>query len=229
MVSVITCTMRENFIDNVFENYSRQTLKNKELIIILNKNSMNIDKWVEKGSAYPNVRVYQLHEKATLGDCLNFGVIKSKYDIIAKLDDDDYYGPNYLTSAMRALRQDKGSIVGKSAYYIYFKRKNALVYVQGPENSITDSVAGATLAFKKEIFKDVQFEKVNRAEDYFFIDQAKQFGHTVYALDRNDFVVIRHDTENHTWKVSDEELMGWGKLITNRDEIRSIISNIKIV
>jgi glycosyltransferase involved in cell wall biosynthesis len=228
MVSVITCTMRENFIDNVFENYSRQTVDNKELIIILNKDSMNIDKWVEKGKAYPNVRVYQLHEKATLGDCLNFGIIKSNYDIIAKFDDDDFYGPNYLAGATRPLKQNLGSIVGKSAYYIYFKRKNALVYVQGPENSITDTVAGATLVFKKEIFKNVQFEKVNRAEDYFFIDQAKQCGHKVYALDRNDFVVIRHDTENHTWKVTDEELMSWGKLVTNMDDFQSIISKIKI-
>ena len=52
-----------------------------------------------KRKGLPNVRVYQLHEKATLGDCLNYGVIKSKYDIIAKLDDDDYYGPNYELSA----------------------------------------------------------------------------------------------------------------------------------
>lgn len=227
MVSVITCTIREDFIDNVFNNYQQQAWKNKELIIILNKDSMNISKWKKKAKNYRNVRVYQLHEKATLGDCLNFGVLKSNYDYIAKFDDDDYYGPNYLTGAMEAFKNKNVSIVGKSSYYIYFKNKNALVFVSGIENDITDTVAGASLVFRKEVCKTVPFEKVNRAEDYFFIDQSKKAGFTVYSLDHYDFAVMRHNTEDHTWKVSDDDLMGWGELIAYTEDFQSIVSNTK--
>ena len=49
----------------------------------------------------------------------------------------------------------------------------ALVFVPGEENSFTDTVSGATLVFRKEIFKKVQFEKVNRAEDYFLLTKLK--------------------------------------------------------
>jgi glycosyltransferase involved in cell wall biosynthesis len=216
--------MREDFIDNVFKNYHQQTWKDKELIIILNKDSMDIDKWIMKAKNYRNIRVYQLHEKATLGDCLNFGILKANYDNIAKFDDDDYYGPNYLASAMQALKNKKVSIVGKSSYYIYFKNKKALVLVSGIENDITDTVAGASLVFRKEVWDTVQFEKVNRAEDYFFIDQCKENGFNVYSLDHYDFAVIRHTTENHTWKVSDEDLMGWGELVAYTDDYQSIVS-----
>jgi len=224
VVSIITCTIREESIDNVFNNYQQQTWKDKELIIILNKDSMDIDRWIKKAKKYPNVKVFQLHEKATLGDCLNFGVMNSSHDYIAKFDDDDYYGPEYITSSMEVFKNKNVSIVGKSSYYIYFKNKKALIHVPGTENAISETVAGATLLFRKEIFYYVRFEKVDRAEEYFFIDQCKKEGYQVYSTDPCDFAVIRHDTENHTWKISDEDLMEWGNLIAYTDDYQSTVS-----
>ncbi|QCJ41552.1 glycosyltransferase family 2 protein [Bacillus sp. S3] len=227
MVSIITCTIREESIDNVFKNYQQQTWKDKELIIILNKDSMDIDRWHKKARDYPNVQVFQLHEKATLGDCLNFGVMNASSDYIAKFDDDDYYGPEYITSSMDAFKNKNVWIVGKSSYYIYFKNKKALIYVSGTRNSITDTVAGATLLFRKEMFYHIRFEKVNRAEDYFFIDQAKKAGFQIYSTNPRHFAVIRQDLEQHTWKISDEDLMGWGDLVSYTDDFQSIVSKSK--
>ncbi|MED1467152.1 glycosyltransferase [Bacillus salipaludis] len=225
MVSIITCTIRDEFINNVFKNYQQQTWKDKELIIVLNKDSMSIDKWMEKAKNHQNVRVFQLHEKATLGDCLNFGVLKATHDIIAKFDDDDYYGPEYITSSMQAFKDEKVAIAGKGSYYIYFKNKKALVLVPGEENSFSDTVAGATLMFRKAVSEKVQFEKVNRAEDYFFIDQCKKAGFEIYSTDCFHFAVVRHDTEKHTWKVSDEDFMGWGDIVAHTEDFYPIVSN----
>ena len=224
MVSIITCTIREECIDNVFKNYQQQTWKDKELIIILNKDSMDIDLWIKKAKNYQNVQVFQLHEKATLGDCLNFGVMNARYDYIAKFDDDDYYGPEYITSAMEAFTDNNVAIVGKSSYYIYFKNKKALIHVNGTKNSITDTVAGATLLFRKEIFYYIRFKKVNRSEDYFFIEDCKQEGFLIYSTDPRHFAVIRQDPEQHTWKISNEDLMGWGNLVGYLEDYQTIVS-----
>jgi len=224
MVSIITCTIREEFIENVFKNYQQQTWEEKELIIILNKDSMDINKWLKKAKDYPNVRVFQLHEKAALGDCLNFGVLKAKYDFVAKFDDDDYYGPNYISSTMEAFKDKSISVVGKNSYYIYFKNKRALIFVLGKENSLSDTVAGASLVIRKEVFQKIQFEKVNRAEDYFFIDECKKQGLNVYSTNHHHFAVIRHDTASHTWKISDEDFMEWGELVAYTDDFAEIVS-----
>ncbi|MDN3019616.1 glycosyltransferase [Paenibacillus sp. BSR1-1] len=224
MVSIITSTIREENIDNVFKNYQQQTWKDKELIVILNKDTMDIDKWIKKAKKYRNVQVYQLHENATLGDCLNFGIRKAKYDIIAKFDDDDYYGPDYIKSSMDVFNHENVSIIGKNSVYIYFKNKKALVHVSGAENSISDTVAGATLMFKKEVFQHVQFEKVNRAEDYFFLEQCKEKGYNIYSTDRYHFAVIRQEAEKHTWKIQEEDLMEWGELIAYTEDFQSFIS-----
>ena len=185
---------------------------------------MDINRWIKKAKKYRNVQIYQLHEKAALGDCLNFGIMKSNYDIIAKFDDDDYYGPDYIKSSMDAFKNKDISIIGKSSLYIYFKNKQALIHVSGNENAVTDTVAGATLMFRKEVFHQVQFEKVNRAEDYFFIEECKKKGFTVYSTDRYDFAVIRNDAENHTWKIADNELIEWGETITYTDDYKPLVS-----
>ncbi len=229
MVSIITCTIRDECMDNVFKNYQQQTWWEKELIIILNKDTMDIDKWIKKAKKYPNVRVYQLHEKAALGDCLNFGVLNSNYDIIAKFDDDDYYGPDYIANAMSVFEDPNISIVGKSSIYIYFKNKKALIHVPGIENSMSDTVAGATLMFRKNVFYNIRFEKVNRAEDYFFIDQCKKEGFSIYSTDRYDFAAIRQDSANHTWKISDEDLMGWGGLVEYTKNFQSLVQKRKLL
>lgn len=211
-------------MDNVFNNYQQQTYKDKELIIILNKDSMDIDRWIEKAKKYRNVQVYQLHEKATLGDCLNFGIMRAKDDIIAKFDDDDYYGPDYIKSSIKVFKNKQISIIGKSSIFIYFKNMNALIHVSGNENSITDSVAGATLMFRRDVYQHVQFEKVNRGEDYHFLEQCKEKGFTIYSTDRFHFAVIRHEAEKHTWKISEEELMEWGELIAISEDFQSFVS-----
>ncbi|WP_051348758.1 glycosyltransferase [Peribacillus kribbensis] len=225
MISVITCTIRDDFMENVFQNFIQQSFALKELIIVLNKDDMNLDKWKERADKHPNIRIYQLHENATLGDCLNFGILKSNYEIIAKFDDDDYYGPDYLRNAFAAFDNKDVMIAGKSSYHIYFKKNKALVFIPGEAKNFSDSVSGATLIFRKEIFNKIRFEKTNRAEDYFFLDQAKKLGYTIYSLDPYDFAVIRHDTDRHSWKISDKELMQWGELLTYTDDFVKLISS----
>ena len=225
VVSIITCTIRDECMDNIFNNYQQQTWKEKELIIVLNKDSMDIDRWIKKAKKYPNVQVFQLYENATLGDCLNFGVLNSSYDIIAKFDDDDYYGPDYITNALLVFEDPNISIVGKNSIYIYFKSKKALIHVHGAENAMSETVAGATLMFRKNVFYYIRFEKVNRAEDYFFIEQCKKLDYNIFSTERFDFAVIRQDSEKHTWKINDDDLMGWGDLVGYMDDFQSVISN----
>ena len=57
-ISIIACTMRPEFINNIFANYNRQSYKNKELIIILNHDDIDIDKVKIKAMLYTFVQKY---------------------------------------------------------------------------------------------------------------------------------------------------------------------------
>jgi glycosyltransferase involved in cell wall biosynthesis len=102
-VSIVTCTNRPEFFLNILHNYHNQHYRPKELIIIINKDSVHLKTFQKIASVYPNVSVYQVPERLSLGQCLNCGIARAKHPLIAKFDDDDYYSPYYLREQVKAL------------------------------------------------------------------------------------------------------------------------------
>ena len=122
MVTVVTSTNREYMLDRVIENFSRQSIQEKELIIILNKNGMKRENIADA----PQIRVFQLDEKKTLGECLNFGFAKARYKVVAKFDDDDHYSPDYMAHALQVLKETGADVVGKAGIFVYFNKDRLL-------------------------------------------------------------------------------------------------------
>lgn len=58
-VSIIVCTNRAQFFDNILQNFNRQRYKVKELIIILNHDSMNLQLYRNRVRNHADVTVYQ--------------------------------------------------------------------------------------------------------------------------------------------------------------------------
>ncbi len=214
MISVITSTIRDSCIDNVFDNFTRQSVKDKELIIILNNDTMDKQRWYNRAKLYENVTVYQVNENHSLGYCLNYAIQKSKSTYIAKFDDDDYYGEHYLAQAYKAIKKEKDiGIVGKSAFYIFMENRNELFCVDWDGEGYTDKVSGATLFFKKDVWEQVKFRDRTYAEDYFFLSDCLDKGYKIYSTNVKHFVVIRRAQNDHTWKVNENELLQGTKRI----------------
>ncbi|MGN1402274.1 MAG: glycosyltransferase [Bacillus sp. (in: firmicutes)] len=226
MVSIITCTKRETFIDNVLDNYQKQEWDKKELIIILNNDSMNLKTWQEKARSFKNVSVYQLPESVSLGHCINFGIEKAKYDHIAKFDDDDYYSSKYLAQAMTALKEKDASIVGKITTYLYFEDRELLtIHMPNYENNYLPenmNLKGATLVFKKSVYNKVKFPDRNCDEDDIFTMDCRKHNFKIYVTDRQNFVYIRRDNPtHHTWKQSFDALLKYCTGVKTTNDYKS--------
>jgi glycosyltransferase involved in cell wall biosynthesis len=230
MVSIIACTMRNSYMDNLFANYERQDWPNKEMIIILNKDDMDLDLWKKRANQYKinEVRVYQLPEEYNLGKCLNWAIAKAKGTFIAKFDDDDYYAPGYLRESVNALRQRKGSIIGKNTCYVYFEEKKALMeYRVGQENMKNRGLKGGTLLFRKSIWKKVKFPEFGvDKSDSRWIKGCRASGFTTYSVSKNNYVCIRRkDISSHTQQRSTGTYMSMCKLIRYTDNFIPYISS----
>ena len=199
MITVIACTNRQAFLPKIIENFQRQTLVEKELIILVNSTSMKVD-----SVGYPFI---QIPEEVSLGACLNQGIRLAKYDFVTKMDDDDYYGPNYLKEVYEALVQTDADVVGKRSFYIYFKSNEELrLYNPNHENqwivnngtfTSSDFLSGATLAFKKKILDRVSFPNVNIGEDSGFQRLCYEKGMKVYSLSKEHYAYLRYDDPQH--------------------------------
>ncbi len=209
-VTIITATMRPQFIDEVFKNYARQKWGRKELIIVLSKGDMNMAEYEERAKAYPNVKVFQLAERNSLGECLNYGVSQAKYHYIAKFDDDDYYGPHYIAEAMYMFRRSKADLVGKQSYFFFFPHRKLLLLRRTNNRPFRRCrrIAGATIMFRKRVSKRVKFVKVPRGTDVRFVGACLRKGYKMYSTSKYNFAAFRRaDRQSHTWKVSEKRLM----------------------
>ncbi|QQK79600.1 glycosyltransferase family 2 protein [Salicibibacter cibi] len=208
MISVITCTNRPHMMKQVFENYSGQSLKEKELVLILNNDAMDIKQWLREAKKHPNVSVYQLPEHLSVSECKNFAVKQSNYRYIAKFDDDDYYAPPYLNVVYEAFnKQKKAAIVGKSSIYVYFEKECCLgLLASETENGFVHRVADSTLAFKKDIFPNIRFTNMKVGSDKRFQMDARAKGFAIYSTDHYNHVAIRGG-DAHTWHMKDDQLM----------------------
>jgi glycosyltransferase involved in cell wall biosynthesis len=208
-VSIITCTKRRQCMGTLFRNYSRQNYRNKELIVILNHRSLKIKDYIQAAKSYPNVRIFSLPEHVSLGKCLNYGVQQSRYSHIAKFDDDDYYATNYLTDSMQLMSRTNADIVGKRAHYMYLNSKKLLLLrYYNKANQYVPMIQGATLLVKRHVFSHIRFPDRNRGECVKFCADCIAKGLKIYSGSPFNFLAIRRkNSKDHTWIVSDKELL----------------------
>jgi len=223
-VSVVTCTNRPQFFKHLVANYRRQLYRGKELIIVLNRDGMNLAAYRRKVRAYPDISVYKLKETTSLGRCLNFAVRRAKYPYIAKFDDDDYYSPYYLIEQMAAIRRTGADIVGKRNHLIFFEGRNLLIQrFPGRRNRFVSLVTGGSILFRKRVFRRVRFENRSLGEDVSFLWKCRRRGFRIYSTSIYNFVGIRRENKNsHTWTAHDGYLLKGSRIVAKTANYRRI-------
>lgn len=144
-----------------------------------------------------------------LGECLNVLVRASSGDVVAKMDDDDLYGSNYLSDQLHAMDYSGADVVGKQAHYMYLEGMDATI-LRFPEREhrYTDFVAGPTIMARRDLVIDNPFLAIPRGEDTAFLRSAAAAGARIYAADRFNFVQVRSNPgAGHTWDVTSSELL----------------------
>ena len=230
-VSVIVCSNRLNRIDEIFNNFLRQSYGSKELIIILNNNAMNLDEYVEKAKGHKNIKVLQLDEKFSLGYCFKFALNLAIFDYIAKFDDDDYYGIDYLKQAMEPFRKGSCYVVGKASYFIYFNKNKILArYGEQEKNKFVSKVADSSLVFNRRVFEKIIIPIINGPGTFTIIQtQLRRMGIRIYSTDSYNYLVNRYDDleHHHTWKVSDDEYLGYNNVKIVAKDVEEYIPYIE--
>ncbi len=151
------------------------------------------------------VDIHVLPERLTLGECLNTVIAVSPGRVLAKIDDDDYYGPSYLDDALQAMAYTDAQIVGKGAHYTYLAGADRTV-LRRPrleEQVIETMTTGASLVFARSVWDAVRFPHKTVQEDTWFLGAARAAGATVYANTRFEFTYVRSG-EDHTWQTEEQ-------------------------
>ncbi|WP_221563885.1 UDP-glucose 4-epimerase GalE [Alkalihalobacillus sp. TS-13] len=233
MVSVITCTMRDSCLENVFNNYARQKWDDKELIIVLTKAEMDLERWETEAKKHKNVSVFRVEDGSSLGKCLNFAVEQTNYEIIANFEDDDYYAPEYLTESVSTLEKTNADVIGKTTVFLFMPERKVLTifnsnnehqYVNDQTRFGKQYLQGGTLVMKRHIFEKVTFRNQIKELDRLFCQDCVDKGFKVYSAGMEDFVYIRNDSgSGHTWKVSNDIILNACEVVAHTDDFEPYI------
>jgi len=225
-VTVITCTNRPPQLATILENYCRQSYPQKELVLVLNNDAFDLDEVRRRVAAIPNAHVLQVPEDRTLGECLNRGLDQVGTASWTKFDDDNYYAEHFLMDLMASFKYADADLVGKLSYYVYLEGSGCLALrVPGFEHRYVDFLSGSAMVVRRAVSEQIRFPEISVGEDSEFLRACKERGFRMYSGDRFNYVCCRRaSADEHTWKVSDADLLCKSEIVAYTNDYRSHVT-----
>jgi glycosyltransferase involved in cell wall biosynthesis len=178
---------RESFIHNAIHHFLKQDYINKELIIV-DDGIKSVENLIPQ---HNSIKYFRLNKiiKCSVGEKRNLACEKTNGEIIVHLDDDDWYAANWITESVNALQQNNASICGLAELYFRSPSLNKCWKFTYPSTS-KPWVAGATMCYKKDLWRKHPFKKMLVGEDDNFIWNC---GEKVFAHNyTNGFIATIH-------------------------------------
>lgn len=157
-VSVLVSTLRPDDLTSLLKQLKIQTLPQFELILGLHKMDLNATHKkliAELSKRKISVSTQKFGEEFNLGMILTTLASTSTGDYIAKMDDDDYYGPEHLRDLLDAALDTGADVVGKAMNYVYLEPLQLTVRRFSPVGTQavelwSDWVCGGTILAKRD-------------------------------------------------------------------------------
>lgn len=208
-VSALVSTIRPQQLDHIFRTMASQKGVDLEMVLLSHGFEITreqIDSLKAK-HGFTNVILLSATSDITLGECLKRCVEAASGDVLTKMDDDDYYGPNYLSDQLFALSYSGAQVVGKQAHYMYLASRDVTVLRNSfKEHRFTRLVMGPTIMASRRVFLDTPFRTLGTGEDTAFLNDVIAASGSIYSADRYNFCQYR-SKNNHTWSISDNFLL----------------------
>jgi hypothetical protein len=206
-VTAIVVSKRPQLVDRVVDIIRAQTHRPAQVVFVCHGSDFMPDQVAEKFlSAGIKCLVIPLEAEGTyLADGLNLAREHARTPLIAKIDDDDYYGPNYLKDACLAFTYTDATIVGKNSYFCYLEKTDqTLLRFPGRHYRNTSLVHGGTLVWREELIRHVRFPRMRQGTDSNFLKTVRSAGGRIVSIDPFNFVHVRYaNTSQHTWQIDD--------------------------
>lgn len=214
-VAVVLVTMRPERLANALAYYRAQDYPNRQLVVVLHGQG---DLSAVRRGLRDGEQACQLGTERSLGDCLNFAIEQADAPYWAKMDDDDHYGPSYLSDLLLYRHTAPAQIWGKPPMFLHGEAHDELCWdpvwaehanlLHHADEAGEALVAGGTLLGRREVLEAVRFSSKRRAgSDSEFVRQCYANGINVLATDGFNFVRFRSaDPRLHTWRVPMSEL-----------------------
>jgi glycosyltransferase involved in cell wall biosynthesis len=187
-VSVLTPTYnRQRFFNQYLKLVARQDYEGTIEILVLDDGSEDLSSILKADS---RIRYIKLEKKQPIGHKRNILCDEAKGDLIVHMDDDDFYFPTRISSAVNALQSNNFLIAGTARHFIYdTTTKDDAIFQCGPLGPF--NAGCASMAYWSEYLNNHQYDDAkNKSEELEFTNYFKE---PMYQLDPfQTMIVIQH-------------------------------------
>ncbi len=179
--------------------YRHQTHPSRELIVVDDGERFPAD---AEAVAAVGGRVIRVPPGTPLGAKLNTGVSAARGPLCQKMDDDDFYGPDFLAAMASAWEAGRIRVCKPTIAFVmpflFFEVARWEI-----RRSIGNNMPGATLLFAREDWEGRPFRAVRQDEDVWFLLDQTLTGSVRPVRALESFLAVRHDgaarERGHTW------------------------------
>ncbi len=188
-VSVLVSTLRPDDLSSLLSQLIEQTLPTFE--VELGLHTIELTASHKRQIAALNRRKVKVTfakfaEDETLGTILSSLAESSRGEFIAKMDDDDYYGPEHLRDLLDAALDTGAEVVGRAMNYVYLEPLDLTVRRFAPHGTQavelwSDWVCGGTILAKRDVAEGAGwFGSGNTAVDRFLLSNVTNNGGKIW-------------------------------------------------
>ena len=208
--TVVLATRRPDNLDFALANVARQRGVDVELVVAAHGFTPDAGQ-VRELLPGRHVEVVNLPQETIFGDVLNAGVAAGSGDIVVKMDDDDFYGPDFLLDLLLAREYSGADLVGTPAEFVYLESLDRTVRRHGTPRDASERfasiVAGGTITIPRGLLRSLGgFQAVHRFVDQQLFHAARSVGATIYRTHGLGFM-LRRSSDGHTWTVEDDHFL----------------------
>ena len=214
-ISVLLATRRPGRLAAALVNVARQRYPRLELVLALHGPGFAADAVERAMAGFPHpVKLLRLDAGRPLGSVLNAAADAAGGALLAKMDDDDLYGPEHLWDLALAREYSGAALVGKFPATVYLARGDRTVRrrrVSG-ERWSSSITGGAMLMGRADLERAGGWRRVARHEDAALVEDVLRGGGGVYRTHDAGYLMVRHG-DRHTWEADDAEFLAGAEAV----------------
>ncbi|MEU3309393.1 glycosyltransferase family 2 protein, partial [Nocardiopsis sp. NPDC006832] len=203
-VSVVLCTRRPEMVGFALRQVGRQRGVDVEVVLALHGfgvGAPGVSEAVEifRGSGRSLV-VWEPDSGMVFGSVLNGAIARASGSLVAKMDDDDWYGPDHLSDLVWARRYSGADLVGCATEYYHLEQLDLTVRRPVRSERFARHVTGAAMLTDRTVMEEVGgFRPWKVDEDAGLLDDIRVMGGAIYRT-HGLGCVIRRRPDGHTWR-----------------------------
>ena len=219
-VSVIIASKRPALLGHLLTQLRKQRGLDFELVLSPHGYTADAARVAELAGPRVSTVVLPRADDVLFGDVLAGAVDAASGDLVVKMDDDDWYGPDFLADLLLAREYSGADMVGMPAEYLYLEPLDVTVRRNDGSEEVGRFVAGGTMMLERTLLRRLgNFRPVHRYVDASLLADLLAAGGRIYRTQGLGYLFRRGDS-GHTWQADLEFFLDPARLRERWDGFR---------